>query len=66
MSIDFTENFIVIKTLGGTASSAATLIDHLDNPEIMGTIAGDDTIFILVKTKDEVVRIVRQLKDFLN
>lgn len=66
LSIDSTENFIVIKTLGGTASSAATLIDHLDNPEIMGTIAGDDTIFILVKTKEEVVRIVRQLKDFLN
>ena len=66
LSIDYTENFIVIKTLGGSANSAATLIDHLDNPEIMGTIAGDDTIFIIVKTKDEVVRIVKQLKDFLN
>ncbi len=66
LSIDFTENFIVIKTLGGSANSAAMLIDHLENPEIMGTIAGDDTIFILVKTKDEVIRIVKQLNDFLN
>ncbi len=66
LSIDSTENFIVIKTLGGSANTAATLIDHLDNPEIMGTIAGDDTIFILVKTKDEVFRIVKQLRDFLN
>lgn len=66
LSIDYTENFIVIKTLSGSANSAATLIDHLENPEIMGTIAGDDTIFILVKTKDEVVRIVKQLRDFLN
>ncbi len=66
LNIDSTENFIVIKTLSGAANSAAMLIDHLDNPEIMGTIAGDDTIFILVKTKTEVLRIVRQLKDFLN
>lgn len=66
LTIDSTENFIVIKTLSGSANSAAMLIDHLENPEIMGTIAGDDTIFILVKTKDEVVRIVKQLKDFLN
>lgn len=66
LSIDYTENFIVIKTLGGSANSAAMLLDHLDNPEIMGTIAGDDTIFMLVKTKDEVVKIVKLLNDFLN
>lgn len=66
LSIDYTENFIVIKTLSGSANSAAMLIDHLENPEIMGTIAGDDTIFILVKTKEEVVRIIKQLNDFLN
>lgn len=66
LNIDYTENFIVIKTLSGAANSAATLIDHIENPEIMGTIAGDDTIFILIKTKDEVVRIVKQLRDFLN
>lgn len=66
LHIDYTENFIVIKTLSGSANSAATLIDHLENPEIMGTIAGDDTIFILVKTKEEVVKIVKQLRDFLN
>lgn len=66
LSIDHTENFIVIKTLSGAANSAAMLIDQLENPEIMGTIAGDDTIFIIVKSKDEVVRIVKQLNDFLN
>ncbi len=66
LHIDYTENFIVIKTISGSANSAAMLIDHLENPEIMGTIAGDDTIFILVKTKDEVLKIVKQLNDFLD
>jgi transcriptional regulator of arginine metabolism len=39
----------VIKTRPGYASSIAYNIDNSDIPEILGTIAGDDTIFIVVK-----------------
>ncbi|NMC28046.1 MAG: arginine repressor, partial [Syntrophomonadaceae bacterium] len=40
------ENIIVIKTVPGAAQSIASLIDSLDNPLILGTVAGDDTIFM--------------------
>ena len=49
VSINFSGNLGVIKTRPGYASSIAWNIDNSDIPEIIGTIAGDDTIFIVVK-----------------
>ena len=51
LSINFSGNMIVIKTRPGYASSIAYNIDNHDIPDILGTIAGDDTIF-LVKKED--------------
>ena len=47
-SINFSGNMIVIKTRPGYASSIAYNIDNSDIPYILGTIAGDDTIFIVI------------------
>ena len=49
LSINFSGNMGVIKTRPGYASSIAYNIDDSDIPEIIGTIAGDDTIFIVIK-----------------
>lgn len=49
LSINFSGNMIVIKTRPGYASSIAYNIDNHDIPEILGTIAGDDTIFLVKK-----------------
>lgn len=46
-SINFFGNMIVIKTRPGYASSIAYNIDNSDIPQILGTIAGDDTIFLV-------------------
>lgn len=46
-SINFSGNMVVIKTRPGYASSIAYNIDNSDIPEILGTIAGDDTIFMV-------------------
>ena len=57
LSIHFSGNMGVIKTRPGYASSSAYNIDNSHIDEILGTIAGDDTIFIVIKqgtTKDEV------------
>ena len=48
-SINFSGNMGVIKTRPGYASSIAYNIDDSDIPEILGTIAGDDTILIFIK-----------------
>lgn len=58
ISIHFTGNLGVIKTRPGYASSIAYNIDSSDTPSILGTIAGDDTIFIAIKEgirPDEIV-----------
>ena len=47
LSINFSGNMVVIKTRPGYASSIAYNIDNSDIPEILGTIAGDDTIFMV-------------------
>ncbi|EFA96961.1 arginine repressor [Hoylesella timonensis] len=49
LSIQFSGNIGVIKTRPGYASSIAYNIDNSNIPEILGTIAGDDTIMIVVK-----------------
>lgn len=49
MSINFSGNMGVIRTRPGYASSLAFNIDNSGLPSLLGTIAGDDTIFIVVK-----------------
>ena len=52
-----TNNLIVIKTAPGNANSVAVIIDRLGLPEILGTIAGDDTILVIVDTDENRKRI---------
>ena len=64
ISINFSGNMGIIKTRPGYASSIAWNIDNSDVPEILGTIAGDDTIFIVIKqgiTKDEVIEALSEV-----
>ncbi len=48
-SIDFSQNLAVVRTKPAFASSIAALIDSANPYEIMGTIAGDDTIFLVLR-----------------
>jgi transcriptional regulator of arginine metabolism len=54
LSIDYSGNMVVLKTLTGAANAACAAIDALDIKDIIGTIAGDDTIFILAAEKEGV------------
>jgi transcriptional regulator of arginine metabolism len=58
VSYDSSENIIVIKTLPGAAQSIGSLIDSLDNPYILGSVAGDDTIFVVVKAKESLSQVM--------
>lgn len=65
-SIDYANNIIVIKTIEGSANSSAALIDYLDNSQILGTVAGDDTIIVVIKTESEVVKVIDLLKKYMH
>ncbi|HAU32686.1 MAG: Arginine repressor [Desulfotomaculum sp. 46_296] len=51
VSLDHSENLIIIKTLPGEAQGVASAVDQAGWPEIVGTIGGDDTILVIAKLK---------------
>lgn len=53
VSVESAENLLVVKTLSGTAHAAASAIDAMSNSMILGTIAGDDTILVIVKNAEQ-------------
>jgi transcriptional regulator of arginine metabolism len=63
VSINFSGNIGIIKTRPGYASSIAWNIDNSDIPEILGTIAGDDTIFIVIKEGVRHQEVINTLSD---
>ncbi|KUO70222.1 MAG: ArgR family transcriptional regulator [Clostridia bacterium BRH_c25] len=65
LSVDFAGNIIVIKTFSGAANAACEAIDVLDFKEMVGTIAGDDTIFVLVRSHDNVEVVIDKLKKLM-
>ncbi len=65
MSINFSGNMGVIKTRPGYASSLAYNIDNSGIPIIIGTIAGDDTIFIVIKEGVRYDDVVAELRNVI-
>lgn len=63
VSINFSGNLGIIKTRPGYASSIAWNIDNSDIPDILGTIAGDDTIFIVIKEGVRHHEVIESLSD---
>lgn len=61
VSVKYAGHMIVAKTLSGSANIAAEALDNMDWPEILGTIAGDNTIFIVVDSQDDVTKIVERI-----
>ena len=49
VSIEFSGNLLVIKTLPGYANSVASIIDKANPVEVIGTVAGDDTILLIMR-----------------
>ncbi|WP_392486395.1 arginine repressor [Haloimpatiens sp. FM7315] len=64
--IENVSNFIVVKTIAGSASAAAEAIDSMNFDGIAGTIAGDNTIFLLIRNEEKAIDIIQKLKRILN
>lgn len=58
-------NLIIIKTVSGTANAAAEAVDSMKWPEILGTIAGDNTIFVALKNGTDTQELEARFKDLL-
>lgn len=66
ISVDAAENFIVLKTLPGNAGALGALIDNVANDRIMGSVCGDDTLFILCRTSELAVEFKNYIMELLD
>ena len=65
VSMEVAQNILVIKTVSGMAMALATAIDALDLPEVIGCIAGDDTIFVAIKSYEEALAVTEKFKEMI-
>ncbi|MFA5527081.1 MAG: arginine repressor [Peptostreptococcales bacterium] len=66
LSVDSSNGLIVIKTLTGCANAACEAIDALHIDSILGTIAGDNTIFIALKDHTNIQQLIKTFRDLKN
>ncbi len=64
-SINYANNIIIIKTMRGNGATAGTFIDMLQYKEVIGTVAGDDTVLIVVDCNENTPETVEKLKEYL-
>jgi transcriptional regulator of arginine metabolism len=65
LSGDTAAFLVVLRTLPASAQAAAMAVDSMEWPEIVGTIAGDDTIFVAVRDVNDVNHVAEQFKKFM-
>ncbi len=65
VSIDTAQNILVIRTVSGMAMAVAAAVDTMNCHEIVGSIAGDDTIMCAVRTVEETVSLMRKFRKLL-
>ena len=61
VKMDYAQNMIVVKTLEGMGMAVEVALDNMQNSEILGTIAGDDTVFCVVRTHNQAAAIIEKL-----
>ena len=62
LKIEAAQNIIVVKTMAGMANAIAVCIDSLQIKDIIGSVAGDDTILLVLKTNEKASDIESELK----
>lgn len=65
VSMDMAQNILVIKTVSGMASAVAVAVDAMKFKEIVGSIAGDDTIMMAVKTIEDTKTVMEKIHKML-
>lgn len=63
--VDCASNIIVVKTLTGVASAACAAIDAMKLPDIVGSLAGDDTLLLVMRTSEKAVDFSAEIKKLM-
>ena len=65
LSVAASNNLIVVKTLSGSANVAAEALDSLHWPEVLGTLAGDNTILLIIRSEADVPAVQTRLQEMM-
>lgn len=65
LSVAASDNLIVVKTLNGSAGMAAEALDSLHWPEVLGTLAGDNTILLVIRSDGDVPQVLQRLNEMI-
>ena len=66
MSYDYAQNIIVIRTLPGLASAAGSAIDAMNMNMVVGTLAGDDTVMVVMRDNNSAAIFSGEIKNLIN
>ena len=64
-NIDSAQNMVVIKTLPGLGGAAAMAIDSMKIPNVVGTLGGDDTVFVVMRDTESALELADETRDML-
>ena len=65
LSVRSAQNLVVVKTLAGNGANAGAVIDKLNYPSIVGSVAGDDTLLIVCEDNEHALAVVEKINEFL-
>ena len=63
---DYAQNMVVIKTMPGLASAAASAIDGMNMSVVLGTLAGDDTVFVVMRDSNAAAAFCGEIRNLLS
>lgn len=65
LTVNSANNLIVVKTLSGSANVAAEALDSMHWPEVLGTLAGDNTVLLIIRANEDVPQVVSRIQDMM-
>ena len=66
ISFDYAQNIIIIRTLPGLASAAGSAIDAMNMNMVVGTLAGDDTVMVVMRDNNAAAAFCGEIKNLIN
>lgn len=65
ISVQAAQNLVVVKTLSGNGANAGAVVDKLEHEEIIGSVAGDDTLLIVCADNTAAETVVKKIEEFI-
>ena len=65
LNVTYAQNLVVVKPWVGNGANAGTVVDKLNYQEIIGSVAGDDTVFAVCDTTESALMVVEKINSFL-